>query len=97
MPHETAIRQKLDSLLEEWENLSTEIERNIRTVRLERTHLHLIDQFEERVLAVSQEAQFLNERLKSLEGEVKVLREQVRKKLFHEKTTPGIKLDHSSL
>ena len=97
MPHETAIRQKIDNLREQWDTLSEEIERSIRTMRLERTHLHVIDSFEEKVLAVSQEADFSSDRLRMLEADVKSLRENVRRKLFHEKTQSGIRLDHSSL
>lgn len=97
MPHRTAARQKIDSAQEEWEKLSAELERTINLGRLERAHLHAVDQFEEKLLSISQEVDFSSDSLKAISSSAEAMRQRIRRKLFHEGTAAGIKLDHSAL
>ena len=97
MPHRAAARQKIESLHEEWELLSTELEREINLGRLVREHLQSIDKFVEKCLTVSQSVDFSSDLLRTISDQAESLRQRIRRKLFHEGTASGIKLDHSEL
>ena len=97
MPHRNAIRQRVDSILEEWETLKAELERVMRVMRLESEHLHKTNEFQERLLQVSASVDFSHDGLKYCTDQVEELRMKIKRKLFHEKTVTGIKLDHPAL
>ncbi len=86
-------KEHANALMEEWDRLSVELEREINLARLEKSHLSLVDRFIEKTLGVEIECQFTNSRLKQYADKAEAMRSRIRRKLFREGTATDIPFD----